>query len=222
MTTSQNTKAIQSSDAPDDLDADSMAAIRNMMSAEPVASPKPAPERTSGRAALVDIAPVQPEGIDKPIKAKRFRRAKSKGGSAAPSANNDLKSRILGFRPTKKQIVLGALVLFALLRPWLAIGLIVLSVVATIALFLALGHDRFWKRVIDLARAYARRNPARAADLHLKLDRFASGWDAFLDRFPEGTVDGLYLPDFGELAQADARHEATLERRFKDLREGEA
>lgn len=47
-------------------------------------------------------------------------------------------------------------------------------------------------------------------------------WDAVLDRFPEGTVDGLYLPDFGEMAEAEARHDAALDRRFDRLRGPEA
>ena len=47
-------------------------------------------------------------------------------------------------------------------------------------------------------------------------------WDAVLDRFPEGTVDGLYLPDFGEMAAAEARHDAALDRRFDRLRDPEA
>ena len=47
-------------------------------------------------------------------------------------------------------------------------------------------------------------------------------WDAVLDRFPEGTVDGLYLPDFGEMAAADTRHDEALDRRFDSLRNSEA
>lgn len=75
---------------------------------------------------------------------------------------------------------------------------------------------------MGLGRWYARRRPNRAAELHRKLDAFAMKWDAVLDRFPEGSVDGLYLPDFGELATADARHDEALDRRFANLRKGEA
>jgi len=42
-------------------------------------------------------------------------------------------------------------------------------------------------------------------------------WDGILDRFPEGTVDGLYLPDFGELAAADDRHTEAMDRRLSGL-----
>ena len=47
-------------------------------------------------------------------------------------------------------------------------------------------------------------------------------WDAVLDRFPEGTVDGLYLPDFGEMAAAETRYDEALDRRFDSLRNSEA
>jgi hypothetical protein len=38
-----------------------------------------------------------------------------------------------------------------------------------------------------------------------------------LDRFPEGTVDSLYLPDISELASAEARHDAAMERRLSGM-----
>ena len=72
---------------------------------------------------------------------------------------------------------------------------------------------------MGIARWYARRHPSRSVELHRKLDNFAMKFDAFLDRFPEGTVDGLYLPDLGDLAEADQRHDEALDRRFETLRE---
>jgi len=48
-------------------------------------------------------------------------------------------------------------------------------------------------------------------------DHLSVAWDGILDRFPEGTVDGLYLPDFGELAAADDRHTEAMDRRLSGL-----
>lgn len=83
--------------------------------------------------------------------------------------------------------------------------------------FLTVGYDGFWQGMIKFGRWYANRRPARAALLHARLDRFAVAWDGILDRFPEGTVDGLYLPDFGELAAADDRHTEAMDRRLSGL-----
>ena len=67
--------------------------------------------------------------------------------------------------------------------------------------------------------AVSNRVEATTARLCSPLDDFAMCWDAILDRFPEGTVDALYMPDFGELAAADVRHDAVMERRLESLRE---
>ena len=133
-----------------------------------------------------------------------------------------LKSRVTGYRPKPKHLVVAALALLVLLRPWLVVGLILLTIFLFIGVFLILGYDGFWRRAMGLGRWYARRRPSRAVELHRKLDAFAMKWDAILDRFPEGSVDGLYLPDFGDLATADKRHDEALDRRFSDMREGEA
>jgi hypothetical protein len=113
------------------------------------------------------------------------------------------------------------LALLVLFRPWLVVGVLLLTVFLILGVFLALGYDGFWRRGMAIGRWYAGRRPERAADLHNRLDAFAIKWDAILDRFPEGTVDGLYLPDFGEMAAADARHDAAMARRFDSLRNSE-
>ncbi|WP_243266585.1 hypothetical protein [Sulfitobacter sp. DSM 110093] len=125
-------------------------------------------------------------------------------------------------RPSPWVIILGALALLVVLRPLLMLGLILLTVFVTLGVFLALGYDGFWQRAMALGRWYTGRRPERAARIRARLDAFAMKWDAVLDRFPEGTVDGLYLPDFGEIAAADARHDEALDRRFDSLRNSEA
>jgi hypothetical protein len=48
----------------------------------------------------------------------------------------------------------------------------------------------------------------------------ADRWDRFLDRFPQGSVDSLYMPDFQAISHDEARDEARLKQRLERLREG--
>ncbi|WP_299567718.1 hypothetical protein [uncultured Sulfitobacter sp.] len=124
------------------------------------------------------------------------------------------------FRPW--YAVLAGFALLIVFRPWLMLGVAFVGLFMGIGVYLILGYDGFWRGVIRGSRWYARRNPLRAKIIHQRLDGFAMRWDAVLDRFPEGTVDGLYLPDVSELATADARHDQAMERRLARLRENEA
>lgn len=142
--------------------------------------------------------------------------------NAAPNQSLDgtgLMDRARAYRPTVSHIVLACIVVIVFMRPWLVFGLLILFAFAVVGVFLITGYDGFWRGVVKVNRWYARRRPSRAAALHERLDRFAVRWDSILDRFPEGTVDGLYLPDFGDLANADARHNEALERRLVGMQE---
>lgn len=128
-------------------------------------------------------------------------------------------AKLKAYRPTPKHIALAAIALLVFLRPWLVLGLVFISLFILTGVFLAVGYDGFWRGVMKLSRWYASRRPERAAALHTRLDRFAMRWDAVLDRFPEGSVDALYLPDFGDLATADRRHDEAMDRRLSGLQE---
>lgn len=153
-------------------------------------------------------------------KAKRTRMPGSR--FALEGKLDSLKARVKEYRPTPRQIVLASLALIVFFRPWLVLGLLFLGMFVLLGVFLILGYDGFWRRAMGVGRWHARRHPERSVELHQKLDAFAMKWDAILDRFPEGSVDGLYLPDFGEIAEADARHDAAMGRRLDSLRESEA
>jgi hypothetical protein len=132
-------------------------------------------------------------------------------------AGEGLAGRIKTFRPKPVHIALGLFALFVVMRPWLVFGVLVLFALIMTGVFLITGYDGFWQSTMKFGRWYARRRPARAALLHARLDRFAMRWDAVLDRFPEGTVDGLYLPDFGEMATAEDRHSKAMDRRLSGM-----
>lgn len=217
----------------DDLDPNSLAAIRDLLAGEeqgdlhadvaPNAAEAAATAPKTKRSLLSPLAP-QKQVDEKPQKQKKMKQPKP---ARAPKAEgtgmlDQLKAKVLGYRPTPKHIVLACLALLVYFRPWLMVGLLFLFSFILIGVFLILGYDGFWRRAIRLARWYAEKHPSRSAELHRKLDNFAMRFDAFLDRFPEGTVDGLYLPDLGALADAEARHDEALDRRFDNLRENEA
>ena len=251
MTSAPKTSSPDNTVPGHDLDADSLSAIRSILTEEEA----PAPRRPRGRSAAPeaeaprDVAPLRtkasafprlskaepdPSALGVPEKpAKRgfsLRRKKAPSESAARPAvaaprpvseemTGEIGSGIMGYRPKPAHIVLALFGLLVLFRPWLVLGLTLLFAFIMVGVFLIVGYDGFWKGVMKAGRWYAARRPERAARLNARLDSFAMKWDAILDRFPEGSVDGLYLPDFGELAVADKRHEEAMDRRLSGLAE---
>lgn len=230
----------ETTDADVPLDDESMAAIRAMLEDDaPAAVVAPTPR---AQAAAQAVTAPQAAPVEAPAEKARSSRRTLPPIAAAPEATvaskksarpsrvagllNRLTSpvlvRVKGYRPTPKHMIFAALGLLVFFRPWLVVGIVLLSLMVFTGIFLILGYDGFWKRGMAIARWYAQRSPDRAAEMHGRLDRFAMKWDAVLDKFPDGTVDGLYLPDFQELAAAEDRHAAALDRRLNDMRETEA
>lgn len=203
---------------------------------EPVAAPARVPRKADG---LPDLAQAEinhepQEVAKKPKRGFSLRRKSAAPEKAAPmvatakpkrveevysAVDAGLLDRIRAYRPPISHMVMAAFVLLVVLRPWLVFGLMVFFIIVMIGVFLIAGYDGFWHGVVKVSGWYAKRRPSRAVVLHDRLDRFAVRWDAILDRFPEGTVDGLYLPDFAELATADVRHDEIVERRLARMLE---
>jgi len=237
MKTEKNTTDTPQPDAvqTDELDPQSLAAIKALLVDEVPDDPAviaaaaqaayrtaPEPERRAAQA-FPDLAESAPA---KHRKKSMLQRSKSKvavrqAKTAEPGRIDAIKTQVKGYRPTPRHILLASAALLIVFRPWFVVGLLVLALLALGLVFLVLGYDGFWLRAMGAARWYANRHPDRAEELNRKFDTFAMKWDAFLDRFPEGTVDGLYLPDLGDMAKRDARHEEALDRRMQDLRENE-
>lgn len=206
MTTEQPAQPLQPNVARDGIDDGALLAIRTVLQDQ-----KPemsAPDAAQGRDDMRERG-----GASRPIEDRPNKRSPAK--QSRPK--NKLIERTLGHKHALKSVILVAFLLVLYTRPWLVFGMLFLTVCSLVGLFVALGYDRFWRRAIWLGRWYAKRRPARAATLYRKLDAFAMRWDAILDRFPEGTVDGLYLPDFGEIAQADTRHAEAMDRRLSQM-----
>lgn len=219
-----NSNENHSKRAASELDPQSLAAIRGLLETEAPVVPQPVAERQAERTQRAMRADDPAPRPQRPAMAaqtdhaeKRVAEPKRKTAKAA-----GLKASVTSYRPTPKHLMLAGLALLVLFRPWLVVGLLLIGLFVMVGVFLILGYDGFWRRAMGLARWYAQRRPNRAAELHRKLDDFAMKWDAILDRFPEGSVDGLYLPDFGDLATADKRHDEALDRRFANLQSGDA
>ncbi|KIN66448.1 hypothetical protein Z945_3868 [Sulfitobacter noctilucae] len=206
-----------------ELDPQSLAAIRGLLEAEPPVTAQPVAERQAEQAARGMPDDTPPTRREQPVPSRTAEQVASPVNKPAKATTTSgIKSSLTSYRPTPKHIALAGFALLVLFRPWLVVGLLFLSLFVMVGVFLILGYDGFWRRAMGLARWYAKRRPSRAAELHRKLDNFAMKWDAILDRFPEGSVDGLYLPDFGDLATADARHDKALDRRFADMQSSDA
>ncbi|MEM7520430.1 MAG: hypothetical protein AAF307_05270 [Pseudomonadota bacterium] len=231
-------KTTSTQDAPNpasaELDPHALSAIRDLMQQESAPQPRRTLTRLVHSAALKQpLEPAEPEAPAprmQPVSERRpaasaaFEEVAPQEAIKARSSGriSRVKARLTGYRPTSKHILVALAALIVFFRPWLVVGLVFIALMATVCVFLIFGYDGFWQRVLGFARWYADRRPARAQELHRKLDSFALKWDAFLDRFPEGTVDGLYLPDLSDLAKADARHEEAVDRRLSGLREQDA
>ena len=227
----------QAPEATDEIDPQALAAIRDLLRSEKDAPAEtktaraetdaPVPQKVSDTQTEVrarqaeNLPPLSQAPEPATASARRSGQIGQKAGRAEGPLGR-LKSRITGYRPKPKHIVIAGAALVVLFRPWLVVGLVLLGLFLLIGVFLAVGYDGFWKRAMAIGHWYARRHPSRAEELHRKLDDFALKWDAFLDRFPEGSVDGLYLPDFGELATAEARHDAAMKRRLSAMQDNNA
>ncbi len=116
-----------------------------------------------------------------------------------PSALKKNSTRIL--REFVRGAGIAVLVLVAVTAPFFLMAVVGLWLLASVSAFLVFGAERVWIWVAKTASKLAFRFPRQGAGLFLWLDSVAYRWDLVLDRFPEGTVDGLYMPDFATCHQ---------------------
>ncbi|MEO0380328.1 MAG: hypothetical protein AAF252_08650 [Pseudomonadota bacterium] len=129
-------------------------------------------------------------------------------------ATGPLLQRFGAFRPSTRHLALACLALAVVLRPHWFLITGVLSVACCVGLFLILGSDGVWRGVVSYLARVDARDPARGAKLRARLDRMACLWDGVLDRFPDGMVDALYMPDLQAMESAEAAHIDALDRRL--------
>lgn len=129
-----------------------------------------------------------------------------------------IKSALGTYRPTPKHVVLAVFALVLVFRPHWVFLSVALMLFLTIGAFVCFGADRVWGMLMIAFQRFSQRRPEQAARLGSKMDAFALRWDALLDRFPEGSVDGLYLPDFQALSTRDDAHAEAMDARLAQMR----
>lgn len=120
-------------------------------------------------------------------------------------------------RIKRKHVAAAALVALALIKPlWVLFAVLALVLLIAAAFYFA-GGEKIWRGVMLALHNLSDTDPDRAVRIRARLDRFAVKWDTFLDRFPDGMVDGLYLPDFQVLSQDEALNEKRIAERLERL-----
>lgn len=123
----------------------------------------------------------------------------------------------LPFRPARRQIMWGAVALLVLLRPHWFVLTVFLGLFVIIGVFAVFGAENVWAGLMRIFSRFVARSPERGQRMVQRLDAVAMRWDGFLDRFPEGSVDGLYLPDFQSLREAEERHNSVVDERLSRM-----
>lgn len=123
----------------------------------------------------------------------------------------------LSFQPTRKHAAWAGIGLLAFFRPhWFVLTFILCAfvILGVLAIF---GADKVWGGLMRFYSRFAARFPERAQRISSKMDRVAMRRDSMLDIFPDGMVDGLYLPDFQSIQEAEDRHEAVVDARLSRM-----
>lgn len=188
-------------------DDETLSAIRSVLT-EPMEAVAPVPKikREPSMRVVVDpvapaVEPATPEFISKPSMFSRLR----------------LPLRMPSYRPSPKHLAWAAIAVAVVMRPHVFVIGFVLLLMVFGACFALFGADAVWGAVMRRFAWFAQKYPARAARFATRMDAIALRWDSFLDRFPDGTVDGLYLPDFQSFNAAEERHAAAMDARLSRL-----
>lgn len=159
-----------------------------------------------------------------PVTEKKIQLQESvtKPNKATLNKGNPNKGPLLGklnlpFQVKRKHVVWIGFVVAVVLRPNWFLLTFVLSAILLLGAFAVFGTNKTWRAIMWGFNGYARRSPERAKRFAKRMDRAAMRWDGFLDRFPEGMVDGLYLPDFQSIQDADDKHNAVVDARLSRM-----
>ncbi|WP_299142514.1 hypothetical protein [uncultured Tateyamaria sp.] len=205
---------------------ETMSMIRSLLTEDVAAPAKPAPAKAQATkpeeapqafvSRSVGDAPRR-RATDLPDLQDNAETAPRKRRLALPNVTGIIRARLAhlrAFRPSTRHLAMVSTLLLLVVRPhWFVIGLVLTIAVVTGA-FMTLGADRIWRGVLNWLDRVAARDPARAQQLRVRLDRFACRWDGVLDMFPDGMVDGLYMPDFQGMQDAEAAHIAAMGHRL--------
>ena len=196
-------------------EAETLTMIRGVLTEEIDADPKPKPKTTPRMRRKQAFAPLsESEGRAKQRKLPRM-------SLPRPSLKLNSRGRGAGLRGRikRKHVTLGILAGLTLWQPLVMLGVALALLALVLLAFKLIGGERIWKGVLLSLREIGQKNPAKGRDLRTRLDQMAMRWDTILDRFPDGTVDGLYMPDFQVLETEDMDYTQKVNERLARLRE---
>lgn len=194
-------------------DADpTMTAIREILHDSAPVADGPDPKAAKVQTKKIKVPKAQEEV--RVNAAKSFKSA----SEAKPLENRSLfQAAKSSFQSNRKLIGLMAILALVFFRPHWVFLSVVLVLFLTLGAFVLLGADRVWGGAMRGLKYLGQRSPEKVQQWVKRLDKFALRWDAILDRFPEGAVDGLYLPDFQSLMEAEDQHDAVIDARLSRL-----
>lgn len=131
----------------------------------------------------------------------------------APTKKSESAAEPVRFLEKRHIVALAAIVLVAF-RPGLVAAAVFLWFFLVVGMFLIFGADRIWRAMSWAVKSYRARNSEGADKLLDWLDGVAVRWDAVLDRFPDGMVDSLYMPDFANLENHEEVYDDMLNDRL--------
>lgn len=188
-------------------------AIRKMM--EVSSGPKDSDQRASKRAAGSGSAPTSAlaeQVEDKPTKTIQHWFVLSL----------DRYGRVMSWlRQRRRWVLLALLVVFALVRPGLVFGSLVVSVILLASMRIAMGAEVFWRRVLAFYAVVETHRPGLARKIKLRAFVLSKKWQRLLDRLPEAVSDPFRPPDLVAIMAADARYDEVLAARLNQLRQDE-
>ena len=180
-------------------------------------------KRRDSHDALPNLAAAAREEQAAPIKHPRrlFNKAKAETpAEASPETSGKnsqtLSALIRGYRPSRKHLIFGALVVIMYFRPWLIPVTLFITFWVVLIGYLTLGPDRVAELVVGAWQRLHARRPELAETIRQRAEAMATRIDAALDRVPGSWTDRLHVPDFSEPDPSVADRPDPFERLAKE------
>lgn len=120
--------------------------------------------------------------------------------------------------PSIRHVALIAVVALCAYRPWIAIGVFLVTLWVVLAVYLVMGAYRMRDQLLRLFLRFERARPEDARTVRLRAQRVSDQAERLMNRLPDSWTDGITLPDFRNGGRSPAHPMAEP---FERLAEGE-
>ena len=160
----------------------------------------------------------RPKVVLSAVKDKNHAQKENRSADENKSKKRILLSRLkMPQKIKRKYVIWASLALIAVIRPLWLFTPFLLTLFAFLGAIVLFGAGRTWRAVMRVFKLFVRQSPEKAHRFAKRMDRVALRWDGFLDRFPEGSVDGLYLPDFQSIQDVEKQHDVAVDARLSRM-----